>query len=232
MGALATDILRLALGVGVPFSWTLWLAVSALWLLVGPPLALVAPRVIDPIAAQVVARPERVALWMPGSIVATFGVIFGLALTIVGIPLTVLVVAAIPLLLAAGYLAVALVLGDVASRRLWRPLPAWAAALLGLALLRLLRALPLIGAAAQSVVLWVGYASAAALLWAAVRSWHRRRMPDVEQFAGETLVEWYPDGDPADGRPAVGTGRPVVGNLRGEEDRRSILDADEDSASS
>lgn len=236
MGRLFGDALQIALGVGVEFSFAFWLIVTVMLVIVGPLIVQVSPKVIDPPGRLIATRPERVALWLPLSLAMTAGLVVFLFVTIVGAPLALF----IPLLgifvSGAGYLALARIVGErvLAVQRTGRSVPPGVSALVGIVLFRLVRLIPFVGAFAHSMICWIGYAATCAVLWSVARSWHRRRMPDSSQFAGETLVEWYPDGDPADGKPAIGTGRPVLGNLRGEEDdsayrkaRRGEIDADE-----
>jgi hypothetical protein len=120
----------------------------------------------------------------------------------------------------AGYLAMGRLFGEVTARKLGAgEAPPWLAALIGIAILRLVRLVPILGAAAHSLLVWIAFSAASIATVRMAWSWHKRRLPDAVQFRGETLVEWYPDGDPVDGRPAPGTGRPVLENLRGDEDR-------------
>jgi hypothetical protein len=224
---LLQDVLRLMLGIGVDFHPLVWALVTLLLLLVGPLLVTVSPRVIDPAAVLMATQPNRVAAWVGGSLAATFGVVLFLAITIVGAPAAFLVPVWVLLATLAGLFAFAQLAGDRALRAMSVAAPPpWAAAAVGLILFRLVRLVPLIGAPAFSIICWIGYAAVCALAWDRARSWHRRRMPDAQQFAGETLVEWYPEGDPDDGKPSIGTGAPVVGNVRGDEDDARRRDAD------
>lgn len=214
---LFVDLGRIALGL-TPFSLLLWAYVSAVLLLVGPAFAQVAPRIVDPPARLIATDPVRVTAWMPLSAIGLFVGTVVLIITIFGamlMPLAALLVAL------AGYLALARLLGEQLARLVGHAeSPPWLAATLGIVTLRLVRLVPVIGAAAHSLAAWIGFAAASCIAVRMLWAWHRRRMPDAVQFRGETLVEWYPDGDPADGRPAPGTGRPVLGNLRGDEDRQ------------
>jgi hypothetical protein len=215
---LFVDMGRIALGL-TAFSWLAWAYVSVLLLVVGPVFVQVAPKVVDPPARLIATDPLRVLVWMPLSFVALFVTTILLAITIFGAMLAPILAVMLGL---AGYLAIARLLGERTTATLLAAgsaVPPWLAAFVGIALLRLLRAVPYVGAAAHSLVAWVGFAAATCMAVRGARAWHRRRMPDVVQFKGETLVEWYPDGDPADGKPSIGTGRPVVDNIRGEEDR-------------
>lgn len=227
MGVIAqlfVDVGRIALGL-TPFSFLLWAYVTVLLLVVGPAFAQVAPKVVDPPARLIATDPVRVALWMPLSILASIAVTTALLITVFG---AMLVPIAAALLGMAGYLALARLIGEALGRRMGRvETEAWLAAAIGIAVLRLVRLTPAIGAAAHSLLVWIGFAAATCIAVRSARSWHRRRMPDVVQFRGETLIEWYPDGDPIDARPAPGTGRPVVDNIRGDEDRRPQADDDE-----
>lgn len=221
---LFVDLARVALGL-TAFSWLLWAYVSVLLLVVGPVFVQVSPRLVDPPARLIAVDPLRVAVWMPLSTIGLVAVTTLLLITIFGAMLMPIIAIMVGLV---GYLAVGRLLGEraiVAMRG--GEVPPWAAAFIGIALLRALRAVPYVGAPAQSLVAWVGFAAASCVL---VRSAHRywqRRLPDHVQFRGETLVEWYPDGDPVDGKPSIGTGRPVLDNVRGEEDRRPPPSDDE-----
>jgi hypothetical protein len=213
---LFVDAGRVALGL-TAFSWLLWAYVSALLLVVGPVFVQVAPKVVDPPARLVATDPLRVAMWMPLSILVLFAATVLLFITVFGAVLAPLLAL---LLCMAGYLAISRLLGErILHAVLGGDVPPWAAAMVGIALLRLLRIVPVVGGAAHSLVAWVGLAAATCAAWRMTRQHWRRRLPDRVQFRGETLVEWYPDGDPVDGVPSVGTGRPVLDNVRGDEDR-------------
>jgi hypothetical protein len=219
MGVIAqlfVDLGRIALGM-TPFSWLLWAYVSVLLLVVGSVFVQVAPKVVDPPARLLAVDPVRVAVWMPLSILLLLAVTIGLFITIFGVMLAPILALLVGM---AGYLAIGRLLGErvVAGLR-GGEVPPWAAAFVGIALLRALRAVPVLGAPAHSLVVWVGFAAASCVAVQMARQHWRRRLPDRVQFEGETLVEWYPDGDPADGKPAAGTGRPVLDNVRGDEDR-------------
>lgn len=212
---LFADLGRIALGLS-QFSWLGWAYVSLLLLVVGPTFVQVAPRVVDPPARLMATDPLRVALWLPLSFLALFATTIALFITIFGAMLMPIVALMLGL---AGYLSLARLLGERVVGWLGvATAPPWLAAFVGIALLRVLRLTPFVGAAAHSLVAWIGFAAATCMAVRGLLQWHRRRMPDVVQFRGETLVEWYPDGDPEDG-PSVGTGRPVLDNVRGEEGR-------------
>lgn len=216
LAQLVVDLGRVALGL-TSFSWLAWAYVTVLLLVVGPVFVQVAPKVVDPPARLLATDPLRVVIWMPISLgVLLFGTI-ALILTIFG---SVLAPIGALLLALAGYLALARLAGERLGRVAGiATVPPWLAAMLGIMVLRAVRAVPYVGALAHSLLGWVALAAATCVAVRAARQWHRRRMPDIVQFRGETLVEWYPDGDPVDGKPSIGTGRPVLGNVRGEEDR-------------
>lgn len=204
-----------ALGL-TPFSWLLWAYVSVLLLVVGPVFAQVAPQIVDPPARLIATDPVRVTIWMPLSVLLLFFGTIALVITIFGAMLMPIVAILIGM---AGYLAIGRLIGERIGGLLgMSSVPAWLAAALGIVALRLLRLVPIVGAAAHSLVAWIGFAAATCVSVHLARQWYRRRLPDERQFRGETLVEWYPDGDPEEG-PSVGTGRPVLGNVRGDEDR-------------
>lgn len=219
---LFVDLARIALGL-TAFSWLAWAYVSVLLLLVGPVFVQVAPNIIDPPARLIATDPLRVAAWMPLSLAVLFGATILLVITIFGALLTPLLALLIGL---AGYLSLARLLGErIAAALLPTALVSpWLAAFIGILLLRAMRAVPFVGAPAHSMAAWVGFAAATCMAVRHAHAWHRRRMPDAVQFRGETLVEWYPDGDPEDGVPSIGTGRPVIDNVRGDEDRRRDRD--------
>lgn len=222
---LAVDFMRIALGL-TEFSWLLWAYVSVLLLVVGPVFAQVAPQVVDPPARLLATDPVRVVLWMPISTIGAFLLTIVLVITIFGAML--MPIAAI-LVGMAGYLALARLLGELGLARVGvAAAPPWLAAAAGIVAMRLVRLVPFVGAAAHSLLAWIGFAAASCIAVRAARAWHKRRLPDEVQFRGETLVEWYPDGDPADGRPSIGTGRPVLDNVRGDEDRQRRADAEPD----
>lgn len=215
---------EVALGL-TPFSWLLWAYVSVLLLVVGPVFAQVAPEIVDPPARLIATDPVRVTIWMPLSVLLLFFGTIALVITIFGAMLMPIVAVLVGM---AGYLAIARLIGErIGSTLGIAAVPPWLAALLGIAALRALRLVPIVGAAAHSLVAWIGFAAATCITVVLAKQWYRRRMPDARQFRGETLVEWYPDGDPVEG-PSVGTGRPVLGNVRGDEDRAPKRDADSD----
>lgn len=221
MGVIAellVDSGRVALGL-TPFSLLLWAYVSIILLLVGPAFVQVAPQIVDPPARLLATDPVRVVIWMPLSLLALISLTALLLITIFGallMPIVALLVAM------AGYLALARLVGEQAGHALGLPQVApWLAAAIGIAAFRLVRLVPYAGAPAHTLIVWIGCAAASCAFWRAARAWYRRRLPDETQFRGETLVEWYPDGDPIDGKPSIGTGRPVLDNVRGEEDRAS-----------
>jgi len=220
MGHLIGDVVRVALGIRVEFHMVAWIYVTVLALVLGPVFAQVGPRWIDPPATLLATKPQKVAMWMPLSLLLTFAVIFAFAISIVGAPAAFLVPIAGLMATFIGYIALARLLGARIVSRVAGSEPApYLAALVGIVVFRLVRLVPIVGAFAHSMLCWVSYAAVIAIFWSIAINWHRRRMPESKQFRGETLVEWYPDGDPIDGKPAFGTGRPVVGNIRGEEDR-------------
>ena len=207
---------RIALGL-TPFSFALWLYVSVLLLIVGPVFVQVAPKVVDPPARLIATDPVRVVVWMPLSVLLLVAVTVALFITILGAMLMPLAAILVGM---AGYLAIARLIGEQLGAKVGLATVApWLAAAIGIGVLRVVRLVPILGAPAHSLVAWVGFAAATCITVRQGRQWWLRRLPDERQFRGETLVEWYPDGDPAGG-PSVGTGRPVLGNVRGEEDRQ------------
>jgi hypothetical protein len=157
---------------------------------------------------------------MPISVIGSFLLTFVLLLTIFGAMLMPILAILVGM---AGYLALARLFGETAVLKLGgAATPPWLAAAIGIFLLRLVRLVPIVGAPAHSLLIWIGFAAASCATVRMAWSWHKRRLPDAVQFRGETLVEWYPDGDPVDGRPAPGTGRPVLENVRGDEDRAPV----------
>jgi hypothetical protein len=221
---LAVDFLRIALGL-TDFSWLLWAYVTVLLLLVGPVFVQVAPQVVDPPARLLATDPVRVVAWMPISSIGGFLLTIVLVITIFGamlMPIAALLVGM------AGYLALARLVGELSLARLGLlSAPPWLSGAAGIIVLRLVRLVPFVGAAGHSLLVWLGFAAASCTTVRMAVGWYRRRLPDERQFLGETLVEWYPDGDPVDGRPSIGTGRPVLENIRGDEDRPPRI-ADED----
>lgn len=208
------DAAQVALGL-TTFSWLAWAYVTVLLLVVGPTFVQVAPKVVDPPARLIATDPMRVAVWMPLSIGLFAGATIVLMITIFGAVLAPIGAAMLGM---AGYLAISRLLGERLLAPLARGAVApWLASLAGIAVLRVVRLVPYVGAPAQSLVLWVGMAATTCIAVRMGRQWWRRRLPDEVQFRGETLVEWYPDGDPTDGRPSVGSGRPVLDNVRGNE---------------
>jgi hypothetical protein len=213
---LFVDLGRIALGL-TTFSWALWAYVSVLFLIVGPTFVQVAPKVIDPPATLLATDPVRVVIWMPISVIGSFMLTLFLLITIFGAMLMPILAILVGM---AGYLALSRLIGERIGNALgMAEVAPWLASALGIVVLRLVRLVPILGAPAHSLLAWIGFAAASCATVTMARSWYRRRLPDEEQFRGEMLVEWYPDGDPADGRPSIGTGRPVLDNVRGDEDR-------------
>ncbi|MCW2955552.1 MAG: hypothetical protein JWO69_421, partial [Thermoleophilia bacterium] len=208
MGSLVQDVFRIALGYRVGFSLPFWAFVTGMLLMVGPLIVQVGPRFVDPPARFIAARPDRVGLWMPLSLVATLATVFFLFVTVLAAPLAIFVPIVAIFVGGIGYLATARLVGERLFAKVGVVVAPGVAALIGIILFRLVRLVPYVGAAAHTFIAWVGYAAMCAIIWAGAMSWYRRRMPDARQFEGETLVEWYPDGDPDDGRPSIGTGRP------------------------
>lgn len=218
---LFVDLAKVAIGA-TPFSLLAWAYVGVLLLIVGPVFVQVAPKVVDPPARLLATDPLRVVLWMPISTIGLVLVTILLIITIFGAMLMPILGLLIGM---AGYLAFARLVGEQLGRTVGlQEVPPWLAAAIGIIAFRLVRLVPLVGATAHSIIAWIGFAAASCAAVHQTLRWHRRRLPDAEQFRGELLVEWYPDGDPADGRPAPGTGRPVLDNVRGEEDRQPRRD--------
>lgn len=212
---LGADTLKILLGF-TTFSWIAWGLTSVLLLVTGPILVQAMPRFVDPVSRKVVLDPLKVVIWMPLSTGAAFLITIGLVITIFGAVLAPLFILG---LLLVGYLAVARIIGS-------KVLPATIqhtdfspllTTMVGILILRVVRLVPVVGALTHSLLIWIGFAAACLTAVEAARRWWRRRLPDEQQFRGELLVEWYPDGDPENHRANVGDGRPVLGNIRGDE---------------
>jgi hypothetical protein len=233
MGSLIADTARALFGLGA-FHLIAWVFVSILLLSMGPMFVQVAPKLYGPPAKLAANDPMRMVWWSAGFIaLLLLTTLVAMATVIVAAPvLLVLLVVAFATGFV-GYFALAWLIGErilVRTRSLQVAPPAWLSTLVGLIVIRIVRLVPVVGGMIHALVIIAGCGACAAVSWRLALAWHRRRMPDAQQFAGETLVEWYPDGDPADGRPAVQTGRPVLDNVRGEEDRARRSDVDEDSS--
>ena len=200
MGDLVRTVLGFATGTQWGFSISIWAGMSFVLLLMAGTLAAVAPRLLDPIAVEIARRPRRVALWIPMAVIGVLASTALFAASWIGIPIAVLLVLATPMVGGIGYLAAGLIVGDRAARLAGHDLEPWQAALLGVGIFRIVRLVPEIGATLHSLIFCVGLGAASAVLFDVCRSWHRRRMPDAEQFKGENLIEWYPP-DPPDGAP-------------------------------
>ncbi len=233
MGSLISDAARALFGVGVGFSFVAWLFVTILLVSLGPMFVQVAPRLYGPPARQAGADLPRTIAWSAGFIaLLLLSALVAMATVIVAAPILLVLLAWALGAGFVGYFAIAWLVGErilVRIRDLEEAPPAWLSTLVGLAVIRAVRLVPFVGGIAHAIAILLGCGACAAVSWRLAVGWHRRRMPDAKQFDGEVLVEWYPDGDPADGLPAVQTGRPVLGNIRGEEDR-AASDADEDSS--
>lgn len=238
MGGLISDSARALFGVHVHFYVVAWLFVTILLVCLGPMFVQVAPKLYGPPARLAANDPMRVALWSVGFVgLLILAVLVAAATVVAAVPLLVVLLAWAFGAGFVGYFAMSWLIGErilVRARGLDTAPPPWLSTLVGLGVVRGLRLVPLVGGMLHACVVLAGCGACAAVTWRLVLGWHRRRMPDVEQFQGETLVEWYPDGDPEDGRPSIQTGRPVVGNIRGEEDRKPTGsdDVDEDSSPS
>lgn len=195
MGELVGSIVRFAV-TGGDFSVAIWLGMTFMLLLLGCTLAAVAPRLLDPVAVEVALRPERVLMWIPISVLGLAVVLTLFAASIIGIPVAALLGVAAPFVGIIGYLAAALILGDRIGHAYGRELAPWIAVAVGVVAFRLVRALPFVGAPLHSVIGLFGFAAVSAVAWDLARSWHARRMPDVEQFQGEQLIEWNPQDAP------------------------------------
>ena len=194
MSALLRELGEFALGLSGDLSLTVWLLITLVVVLTGTILSVVARPVIDPVAVIVALEPGAAAVWMFVSAAAVPLLTMLLVYSLVGIPLAVLGVLAVALGAGLGYLAVAIVLGDRLTRAVGRPLHPAAAMLVGIALLRLVRLVPFVGAPIHSLAAWFGFGAVSLLSWRLLVSFHRRRMPDNEQFAGEQLIEWSVSG--------------------------------------
>ncbi len=205
MGSLIADILRLATGQ-THFYLEFWLAVTLTLVIAGVFMVFVGQRLIQPVCLLVTNQPGRALRWMPISAAGIPAIIFLLLITIVGSPLSVVVLFVVPMIGAVGYIACALMLGDMVMRSWGREVPDWLAVIVGVLLVRLVRAVPFIGATLHSFYAWFVTAAACALVWDLAVSWYRRRMPDEEQFAGESLIEWDDVAvTPEHGRPSEDT---------------------------
>lgn len=190
LGGFFGDLAQLVAGQLTQFSFAIWAAVTLLLLLVAPLLAVVARRVIDPVAVVVGLQPRRIGVWLPGTVIGGPLVIGLFAVSVVGVPIAVLLLFAAALVAGIGYLAVAIVLGDRVARMAGRPVEPWLAMVLGVLLLRALRLVPILGGPVHAIVLLIGLAAGTAVCADLAWSWHRRRLPDEVQFAGEDLIEW------------------------------------------
>lgn len=177
--------------VGGEFSWLIWIGVTLSLIALAMVLTTIAHRLVDPIAVQLQIHRSRVAAWVPLSIIG-WSLLGGMLLiSLIGAPLVIVVILVAAGAGYVGIVALALVVGTrimVAVRGV-EP-PPWQAAIVGMLVLRLVRVIPFVGAFAFGVITLIGMAAASALLWDKALSWHRRRLPDDVQFAGETLIEW------------------------------------------
>lgn len=219
MGSLIQDLARLVTGIGADFSWLAWAYISILILLIGPLIVQVSPRVMRPTARLAATQKTRVTAWIVVSLLVTFGAIMLLFATFVAAPAAVFVLLWLLGASFFGYLALSQLVGQLIITRLGgEKSPPWLSALIGLLTFRLIRLIPIVGGLLHTGLTLYGYGAICALSWYLALAWHKRRMPDSKQFDGELLVEWYPDGDPEDGKPSTQTGRPVIDNVRGDED--------------
>lgn len=222
MGALIGDITKALIGTSSQFSIIVWFFVTTLIVFIGPFLVQVAPTIYTPVARSIAVQPEKVMAWSVSFIaVVCVALLIAMATAIFAAPLLVILFMWILCAGFVGYFATAYLLGEKLLIKLElsnTPKP-WMATAVGLLVVRLVRLIPFIGGPIHAIFVLAGFGAASAMSWKVFLSWHKRRMPDAKQFDGETLIEWYPDGDPQDGKPAINTGRPIIGNLRGDEDK-------------
>lgn len=190
MGSLAQDVLRFIL-IGGDFSWLIWLGVTVSLIALAAVLSTIAPRLVDPIAIEIAVRPARIATWIPLSFLMWGLLSMILFISIIAAPLIVIVFLGATAAAVIGLIALSMIVGDrVSYRYLHKTIAPWKAAVIGMALARLIRAIPYVGAFVFGLIMLVALAAASALIWDKSLSWHRRRLPDDVQFAGENLIEW------------------------------------------
>lgn len=186
----------MATGIGFEFSVAAWAGMSALLLVAAPIVVRVSAPLIEPIAVDMAVHPARVARWMLLGPVGAALVTVMLVATIVGAPLAIIFLFAAVLAGGAGYVALCLVAGHQLMRMSGHQLPDWQSVIVGVLIARLVRLLPLVGGPLHGIIVWAGFAAAAALSWDAALSWHRRRLPDRMQFPDEEIIEWHPPEQP------------------------------------
>jgi hypothetical protein len=198
MGRLIYDLIAIAFGSQWPFSWAAWAFVTTILVAVASVITAVAPKLVTPISVEILVRPSRIVLWTflaaPVSVLGTLMLTF----TGVGIPIAVVAIFIAIAMVVLGTTALMTALTAQLVRGQGVVLLPWAAALIGMAVLRLVRLIPVVGAPLQSLIMLIGFSAAFAAALTAARSWHARRMPDAKQFEGERLIEWNAPDDDAD----------------------------------
>jgi hypothetical protein len=190
MGRLIHDLFSIAFGTQWPFSFPVWAFVSAMLISCAAVLTAATPQLVSPITVEAMARPTRVAMWtFLAAPITVFGTIV-LAFTGVGAPIAVISIFLCLGMIVVGTSACLAGISAQVFRMNGMVLQPWAAALVGMSVLRLVRLIPYVGAPVQSLVLLIGFSAAFVVAMDAARSWHARRMPDAKQFEGEHLIEW------------------------------------------
>ncbi len=195
MGELLRDVVSFATGTATGFSFSVWLFITLLVGGVGSVVLIALPRMFEPIAIELALRPGRILAWLPISIIGVPLLLALLMATIVGAPFSVVAAFAIAIGTVIGYVSLAYVTGDRMARAAGRELPPYAAFILGLACLRIVRLIPFVGGTLHSILVWIAMAGACAVGWDMIYSWHKRRLPDDVQFRNEQLTEWNPPAD-------------------------------------
>jgi hypothetical protein len=189
MTELARQALTAGLGLG-EFVFAFWLLATCS-LLVLVPLAVVATGpLVDPVAVLVALSPSRAARMALLAIAASALAFFLLVASWFGTPLAIALAVVAVVVFLYGYAGVCVAIGDRALRSVGIDAPMWLASIVGVVVLRVLRLVPVVGGIAHAAVAFIGFGAASAALTDKAVSWHRRRLPDEEQFAGERITEW------------------------------------------
>jgi hypothetical protein len=180
-----------------------WLAVTVSGLVLGLALLWVAPRANESVVATARRAPWASAGWGIGVLIGLPVITLGLALTLVGLPLALVVVLALGFALFVGYAWAAWILGRAL---LAPPRGRIVAFLAGFAILRLLGAVPVAGGVTWVLASAFGLGAGIVAMWSArgVGGKHRAGRPAVEAAA------WDSTGDEVS--PALPSSKVVTGS--------------------
>jgi hypothetical protein len=196
--SLLQDAAAIAGGNQWEFSFAIWAYLTVLAVACAAVLTAATPQLTTPLVVEVLARPWRVAKWTLLAGPCSLIVLVTLAFTGFGAPFAVLLSFLGLGLGCVGTIALATAVMSRAVAQQAFVVKPWVLAVVGMLAVRVIRLVPFVGAWLESLIVVVGYSLAFVVMVDGIRSWHARRMPDEQQFAGERLVEWNTPDEPAD----------------------------------